>query len=304
MNLGAALVRGPEKDTRAVAAIALPTRAYAAVFAAAGAIPESYALSPRATNAEEHFRALSAMPAGTLVTFPLHNRVVTAELLGCEEMYGSPHLKINYDGVYYRRIDMTMNIHPVAAEARPGVRRRSVQPGDVFLQNFMPNLDERFSLTTKLDCVIVGPASVISGEIQDRIFAVEVAAKSADGGRRRRFVSGSLSLVLRCRRAQATSEPYRSDLIPSQSYRRPDLHPGTVPRLVIFDGAPGFLRWRDSWRQSSWLLILDRTQPATDLGVAELEREYSRRASDLLLFEADAIPAGVELVAYQYRVAP
>jgi hypothetical protein len=303
-DLGASLVRRQTGNERVVACVTAPTRGYAAALAATGAVLAAYASDPVAPDVERHFSFLTTLPAGSLVTFVSGKHFVTAPLLGSEKLDDVPHLKIRYDGTYYRRWDRCWDIQPATNMADAGVRKRPltnyIDPFTTSILLHTNGAAEAFIFSTRLDCLLVGAIDSLHSEITGQDFATQTKERirtSAPASLR----PGSLSLILRCRKFLPPGEHYRADVLAAQGQTVPDHLLGKVPRLVVFDGAQGFLRWRDQWMNSSWLIVFDRTDRATDLGVEASTKERARRTGDLDLLDEINLPDGIELIAYRDR---
>jgi hypothetical protein len=304
LDLGASLIRYQTGDERSVVCITAPTRAYAAVLAATGAVLAAYSKDPIAPDVERHFSFLTTLPAGSLVTFVSGKHLVTAPLMGWDKLDGVPHLKISYDGTYYRRSDRCWDIQPAESIAGPTVRKRPLTKYiDPFTTSILPHINgaaEAFIFSTRLDCLLVGAINALHSEIAGQDFATEMKERARVSGRPS-LRTGCLGSILRCRKLLPAGEHYRTDILAAQGQAMPDHLLGKVPGLVVFDGAQGFLRWRDQWMKSSWLIIFDRTDYTytTDLGVAALTKERARRTGDLELTDEISLPDGIELIAYR-----
>ena len=54
----------------------------------------------------------------------------------------------------------------------------------------------------------------------------------------------------------------------------------TARPLVVFDGAGGFLKWRDKWAHCNWIVILDRTEPRFTEAVQVVNEKYLSRIAE------------------------
>lgn len=71
-----------------------------------------------------------------------------------------------------------------------------------------------------------------------------------------------------------------------------------TPRLVLFDGAQGFIKWRHFFGKSDWVIILDRTEPHYQEAVHGINDGYSRRVSDDMLNIDIPFPQGIDFLSY------
>ena len=60
-----------------------------------------------------------------------------------------------------------------------------------------------------------------------------------------------------------------------------------TPYATLFDGALSFLKWREAWRQTHWIVVLDRTDSHFADAVNVLNQEY---VSDRVDAELPALP--------------
>lgn len=144
---------------------------------------------------------------------------------------------------------------------------------------------------SRTDCLIIGSKGQLRREARDTRFAVQDTNS--------RFVEGSLNMLVRMHELLSDSSAHRAVLC-SSAGSPADLKPIiSPPTAVIFSGATSFLRWRNSWRESHWIVLLDRTEPHFAEAVRELNQEYIRRRAEEEPSELlPALPTGVEAVCY------
>jgi hypothetical protein len=260
VRLGAEAVRSArtENGERLIAAIAVPTRAYAATLAAVGAVAASEPLSAMPGGysieaLEAHFRQLAVLRPGTTVTVSSASGGVArvGTFAGVEENSGEPVLVI-------QQRDFTQKIEKRSCY-RVTVRGRS------------------------LACVLVGRANVLEEEITSGDVVTSSSRPLQDILKAGRFLG----------RRQAGM---RSEVLP-QGVDLPQELRDAQPALVIFDGAGALRRWREGWRDSGWIIILDRTSPQFAEGVGLVEEEYVQRATSSADPQLE-LPANAELMAF------
>jgi hypothetical protein len=74
-----------------------------------------------------------------------------------------------------------------------------------------------------------------------------------------------------------------------------------TPHVVVFDGGRAFARYRTRFRQSSWIVILDRCSPALIEGAEIANEEFATRAGNTDLLDALTVPPGTEVQAFERR---
>jgi hypothetical protein len=122
-------------------------------------------------------------------------------------------------------------------------------------------------------------------------------ALRAAGGK---TVTGRLQEILGVREFAGRRETYRSRVLPVSGGEPATPDSEGTPAVTVFDGAAGFFKWRDSWRQSNWLVILDRTDPQFADAAALVNQEYiQRRSDDAMIKGIPRPPCGVELLVYR-----
>jgi len=159
-----------------------------------------------------------------------------------------------------------------------------------FLDNLLPGVDTNvFALSSRLDCVIVGPTALIRREATDTGIAVKLS---------RSFAKGTFQDLLRVRKFLQEGKAYRTDVYPVSGSR----HPGAgcaSPAAVIFDGALAFLKWREYYPGLNWIVLLDRTGNNFWEGAGELNQDYIKnRISKGPNLDLPPVPAGIEMILY------
>lgn len=163
-----------------------------------------------------------------------------------------------------------------------------------FVQHFLAEANiYEFLTSSRLECVIAGHTGLLRQEIKEMAFG----SRPPHGGE---IEQGALQDVLRVSKFSGARDSYRASVVYANSSTLPDLPDDATPAIAIFDGAAGFLKWRDSFRNSNWVVLIDRTErlaaDATDL----LNMEYLQyRTEEEGLPEAPPVPDGVELTIFQ-----
>ena len=148
-----------------------------------------------------------------------------------------------------------------------------------------------FERESHMTSLLAGSQTALRSESTEQAF-------TTDAGQQ-----GTLSDLLRVRRLVGVTRPFRSEIFAANS-RRPPRFPAEKnrPDLVIFDGSHGFLKWRDYFPSSHWLVLLDQTEPGFEDGQQTLNNHYvQRNGSDPSLEEFPALPDGVEVIFFQER---
>src|SRR5262249_13121104 len=142
-----------------------------------------------------------------------------------------------------------------------------------FVRHILGNKQAQgFARRPRLECLIVGRVNVLRREIMETELAI-----SSD---RAIYREGRLQDLLRVHKFLNGSESYRSDICRVNGRAPVFANNGTTPPFVIFDGATGFIRWRDHLRDSNWIVILDRTDAHFREASQVLNQAYLSRIDD------------------------
>lgn len=270
----------PDSD-RFVLGVSVPIRAYAAALAAVGVVL-SRSKVPVATAApEEHFEQLCGLKKNTPLIYVRKGRKLRGVFQGVDTIRGVRRIRVMVESGSLRSAGTTHCLdceQSVAVEVDPcGHTKlpdrqtgRCILPKRGLLTHIVgENEAIAFSTRSRIDCLIVGRVGILRDEITKTPFAT----KSRSGGTE----EGNLQNVLRARKFMGEGQAYRSNVIAMNTHRVVNPPVGELPYVTIFDGANGFLTWRDCWRDSHWIVILDQTEPAFREAADALNREYVQK---------------------------
>ncbi len=306
MQLGAVIAETESTQSNLVTALAVPTRSYAAVLIAAGAIMSKVKTidAKLQESPEAHFEMFRDLPSGTSVTLLKFGKTVKGEFLGVEGkgINGAEAIGVRIQNP--KGGSLTDWLPPKASlkvqiSTKPWNKlpANSANTADVntseskFISRIFQGADLRnFVTRSTLDCAILGSRKTIEQEAKETKLSV--------GPRARESSAGTLLDILRIRGSSSTIEAFRSDIFSVNPKDNAMKSEKMVPRLVIFDGAVGFMKWRDIWRHCNWVVVLDRTEPRFTEAVQIVNEEYYSRIDEEKLELTDAPPVAVELVSY------
>ncbi len=315
LSLGAFVAAQPKSGTRFVAAAALPTRAYAAALAAAGVVYHQTRTKDE-SGADSHFQRLCELPHGTGVTYLYGKRSLDGVLLGCTDQFGERRLIVQTrnpraggDTHYVAARDAIKIQLPAEADTIVSPKDlperqtgRLVAPICPFTRRFLgEDAVKDFALRSRLDCLIVGRLSLLRQEILETTFRSFLSADnlsdSADEAH-----EGTLIDILRVDKFMSEGKAYRTDAVAANVSGVSEASHHAVPHVVVFDGSAGFSKWRDFWRASHWIVLLDATESNFDEAARLLNAEYVNRFDDDDVDGVPAPPAGIEMVFYRERL--
>jgi hypothetical protein len=72
------------------------------------------------------------------------------------------------------------------------------------------------------------------------------------------------------------------------------LHQVSTHCPVMFDGAMGFLKWKEMFADRNWIVILDQTDLHFPNAVAQLNQDYSYRSEAKRNIQFPQVPNGIE----------
>lgn len=300
LGFDASVTAAEMPDRRLVIALALPTRAYAASFCVTGVVVARSGMDDDRDQLIAHYERLSALPSGTALTYRKGNRTFPAQFVGTSTHFsGEPCLVVQTQdkkaGGMTEQVPLSRSMAVAIAEDQ--TRRlpknptgRQLQVQTEFVQRWLGGVDPlRFATKTQLDCVLVGNLRDSFAEIMQTTFGIRCGD---------RILKGTLQDIIRVKRFIRPGEGYRCKLIPVRDTGRPPAG-DQCPLFVVFDGAQGFLRARDYWRDSNWIVLLDRTDPHFQEAADLLNAGYAMRPEgDDPAFMLNGFPRGAAILAY------
>lgn len=299
-ELGQACAHLQRDFARLVVAVAVPTRAYAAVIAATGAIITFSRQTRDINELLERFQRLCQLPTGTAVLyFRPDGRRLKAVLDGSANEDGENCLRVRVESktsgglTYLVRPGSVDRVHLVGG---PRTELPKTQTGRALSTTTMLRIllgneaAAAHSTSSSLDCMLLGYGRRLHQEAE----SLECIASSQPAP-----TSGeALSRLLRVRQWVGQSQPYRAELI-SPTSRPRGQWPGEQPRLCVYDGAAGFLKHRDTFGRSDWLAVLDRTDSRFEDAVAAVNQHSIRRCpGELPVLSASPSISAVEVAAF------
>lgn len=122
----------------------------------------------------------------------------------------------------------------------------------------------------KLDCLIVGQLNRLRADIETPVICRTPVGKLEER---------SLLEIVRIKRFLKQGDAYRSDILLLDD----DWERSESPRLVIFDGVSAFLKKRDYFWDSHWVVILEKTHNQLEEAVQVANQNYYSRSEDFSL---------------------
>lgn len=292
--IGAMASLGGNSGRRTLVAVAVPTRAYAAVFAALGVVASRARFPILPTASHDYFAHLCGLPKETKIWVTDRGVRYKGKILGPDLLSSQPVLKIQ-TATMTRYIGESKSIDvevdewdgdlPCGERGRRTVRRAG------FLEAAFGGHDlGEFGIRSRLDAVVIGSAASLRNEVGN----TNIGAPLPTGN----FVYGTFQDLLRVR-LLAPTQPFRSEIV---SDTTADLHEVTSSREVvaIFDGPRPYIKARSRVRARNQIVILDRTAPSFQDAADIVNQQYLRRVADIPRFQnIGGLPWGVEVMAFE-----
>ena len=287
--------------TKTVLAVALPTRAYAALLLATGVVL-GRSIDPAGQGlGAEHFEMLCDLPIGTALIYSLDDQLAPAVFEGRKRFDVEDKVRI---GVRIQKRaagagTLYLDGHQArAVQVRPGVdgeeafRKRlprltgtaEARSRNQFLENLIsPGGLTDFLTQPRLDTRLIGIANTLHKEVGLQLMSTGHAGRG----------EGTLQDLIRCRRFLSDGHAYRTDLTPSSASQLSQ----QFPYATVFDGALAYLRCRDECRGTHQIIALDRSAAHFHDATSIINQAYLNRAnSDTLTLPS---LAGIETLIFE-----
>lgn len=297
LSIGETIAQWDDHNTRMVVGIALPTRAYAALMISAGIVLERE--KTEIIDATANFHRIMELPLGTALLYKVKGKSIRAVFDGTQTVHGDLRLRVRVQkksaggGTYLLDAPQAL-----ALEVLPGIAgerglsdrvHRARKSEELFLKNFLSHtLRDEFLLYPRLDCLVIGTTAMLREETQ-----LGLVSTGRYGTH-----PGTLQDILKVRKFIRQGQTYRSEVMALGIEALPDT---VVPYLTIFDGALSFLKWRDSWRQTHWIAVLDRTETHFPEAVNVLNQQYVTDRMNAEIPVLPTLPAGMEILLFKER---
>jgi hypothetical protein len=299
ISLGSAIASPRDPHYRFITGLAVPVRAYAAALIAMGLVSERAKTPFNSIGELEHFEYFKTIAPGSHVLYRVGENWYHGEFIKAEKKADGPFVSVLWINGR-KKLPCTLSLNEAkkriqivgstkSAESERVVGHR-INYNRKFLQIIVDNdkVDE-FVMRSRLECVIIGCVNTLRHEIKE----TEISFGS-------RHIAGTFQDVLRARKFLPEGSAYRSNVMPVDREQASLTANQETPYMVIFDGAISFLKWRDYWRRSNWLVLLDKTESCFQEAADQLNNEYvEKRVSDTSIENVLTLPQGIEVISFQ-----
>jgi hypothetical protein len=287
----------PDEPTTAV--VSLPTREFAAAFAAAAVVIRYDVLEPAAPDdLEEHLGDLRELELGTRVQFREPNGKVSQGFWrGLEsDDEGQERFCIEVRKQLTRKLPVSAALgvtptgEPVDTNGRLQ-RDRVVEPPHLVRGLRGQSAAMALVTTSRCEVVIVGVATDLENDMCEQGFFTS--------GNEEDLQHGYLQDLVRVKQFRDAHRYYRSQVV-SPSAADSDENQALKPRVVIYDGGRMFLQCSHLWPGSHRIVVLDRSAASAEDAALEINLDYADRRADSELGDDLKVPDGIELITYEH----
>lgn len=288
-------------NSRVMMVVCVPTRAFAAAFSGIGIIGN---LTTSNNPFGNHVKMLENLKDGTPVFVHEKERKIKGLFRGIKDLGdGNKRIGVEVSAagprkngaiVNYYLADQATKIVPVEKIAA-SIANKSHTPRTLELirnREFIKGVltDQilwELATISRVDFLLVGLASILNIELKETTFAINKGDFTAEG---------NLQDILRTRRFSGQNDTFRSDIVSPDKQYSLDSTDIIQPRIVIFDGAQGFLKSRITWPNTNWLVILDRTEPLFSEAISLVNEIYTQRMEDWNPIDCNDVLPSIDIV--------
>ncbi|MFW6030312.1 MAG: hypothetical protein ACOCRO_08675 [Halanaerobiales bacterium] len=292
IEVGKEIAQFSDYGKRIVVATAIPIRSYTAVFTGLGIILNRGDIL---IDTQEHFEYLCNLPIETPLNIYENNIRIKGKYKGFVHENGNEYLKIQVEAktsgkltkYIPRKIANQVSLGNSNKKLPKRQKGYKIKENNSFIKNlFPPDKVNQLLINSQLDCALVGNKKILQSEINNTWLYKNNS-------------SGTFQDILRVRSLLSPNKPYRSEIFSEQT--EPNLSGYNNLFVTIFDGSSGFIKWRNYFRDSHWIIFLDRTENTFQEAVDIINENYMNRIGEPKIENLLSIPIGVEIMKYEER---
>jgi len=279
----------------------LPTNAIFSTLLSGSIVLEKAIRQTGNLDCGDHFAKLCSLPLGTALVLHANGKLYKAKHDGVDSIDGKKCLRVmvhkrSAGGLTHlisKSQAVQVQVKGTGVTKLPQKQKgRSENAQTRFLSGMLGETDlHGFLNSSSLECIIVGHIKRIHHDALAKIFAV----KTENGT----YEAGNLQAILRLKRFSGEGQTYKADALPARAKRLPVDIEGSVPDILVFDGAKSFLKWHPNWPNSHWVVLLDRTEREFGPAVEKLNKLQKIGSPAKISLEVPTSkPAGAELTAF------
>jgi hypothetical protein len=295
LQLGSTLATFRSEKNSFVAALALPTRSYAAPLIGSGFSCTSFFLNPDIN--EKHVESIVSLPNGTRVRYLSNGKLIKAikqEVINFENkvhiglmIEGDGNKTIYIDPKDANRVELSEKQYDRLPMHQKG---RDICPPSKLLNELLLNRSYEYVFRTRVEGVVVSSFNSLKNESETALSVI-----SEDG----MVHEGFIHELFRLKGLQPASCGHRFLLRSAISNVSEELENSlSADSIVIFDGALGFTKWKEYFPNHSWIVLLDHTEPNFQNAVSQINQEYIYRSNTSAKILFPSIPSGIEMMFF------
>ena len=298
--VGRLCIETNDGSQRLVVGVAVPTRAFAAGFAALGAVEARLSCGVH-KSATEHVNELFDLPKGETVTVNQVGKKYVATFERRDTVRGRDGIWVRYekDGLNaflpadeFDRV-MIGRLGKDSLPKRLSPRGTTKHRWDARFVEAALSLPDatRFAREDDLAALIIGHLLTLSYDLEEAEFAVRAGQKTFEG---------HLEDLIRTKKFadDPKGEAFRTEVMSDRARDVDEEIAALNPPLAIFDGARAFEKHHRELLGSSWIVILEQSDRGTEGAAAILSESYVQRLSDIDPLQGIAVPPAIEIISF------
>lgn len=301
LELGAALSHYEHEGKRFIAAMTVPIRSFAASLISSGVILPRIHL--QIADNDSHIAKLESLSEGAPVLFRTDNRQYKGVFERCVCSNGKKYFLIRYNKITERAIPIE-SANKIEILSKEEVHIPKVQSGKA-LAPPSPLLEKlldkeslyKFSMESKLECVILGQINALHQELCNFSIGYQVNEERVEEGKIQDLVRAKGNQF------QPASMAHRTFILAANGKYSTQAISRLSNFVTVFDNALGFIKWRSCFRKSNWIVVLDKTDRNFELAIKDLNEEYVQyRIDQRAKLSFPNPPSGIELMFFEVKV--
>jgi hypothetical protein len=300
--IGQAAVERKTANERLIAGVAVPTRAFAAAFAALGAVEARLKLTGDEASALEQFETLCGLKPGDSVTVLQAGKKYKATFVRRETVFARDGIWVLFEK------DGVKNFIPAEEADRvkigslgkdslpkaPWISTKRPHSWDAAFVEEALGVDDAalFARQDDFAALIIGQLSTLSYELETANFGVRSGEK---------MCTGHIEDLIRTKKFadDSAGEAFRTEVMSDRARFLDPAVAALEPSVVIFDGGRAFEKHHQEWLHASWVIVLDESTSAAEDGANILNQFFVESRLD----DGDPLkflepPPATELVSF------
>lgn len=296
MEVGKILSSLEFENHRYTAAFALPTRSYAAALIGAGIACARIFL--KSDNDSYYIETIYTLPENTSLKYYDKGKVKKARKKNVVEHDGKKLLGIQIEDhttIYLKPESINkIEIADVDYKHLPNKQNGySVELPSKLAYAILQTKSHEFFYRTRLEGMIIGTRNALKEEAELKLSIMQDGTHQNGTGflndlfRVKGFVPNNVG-----HRFLLKTPSSEGNTIAEMLQQTPQHSP------LIFDGASGFLKWKEMATDRNWIVILDQTDSHFANAIAQLNKDYSYRSENQVSVQFPQVPGGIEVMLF------